>query len=212
MLKQVYTTPKWSNGRTTPFKTLIITIISQNTADRNTARAFERLSSQFEITPEALSKADANRVEDCLKVAGLYKSKTRTIRQASKIILEEYHGDLEHILSFPVEDARKILMQLPGVGPKTADVVLLFCAHKPTIPVDTHVNRVAKRLGLVDVDGGYESVRTSLQSLFDPEDYLAVHLLLISHGRRFCKALKPLCSQCPVNRLCSLRSELARDD
>ncbi|MCK4475058.1 endonuclease III, partial [Candidatus Bathyarchaeota archaeon] len=94
------------------------------------------------------------------------------------------------------------LLQLPGVGPKTADVVLLFCADKPTIPVDTHVNRVSKRLGLAPNDREYETVRKSLQSLYNPKDYLTIHVVLILLGRKYCKAGKPLCRECPVNMLC----------
>jgi endonuclease-3 len=108
-------------------------------------------------------------------------------------------------LSLPLDEARKTLTEMPGVGPKTADVVLLFSANKPTVPVDTHVNRVAKRLGLAPANGGYEEVRLSLQSLFDAKDYLAVHLLLIAHGRKYCKARQPLCPQCPVNAYCPSR-------
>lgn len=106
----------------------------------------------------------------------------------------------------PLEEARKALMELPGVGPKTADVVLLFSANQPTIPVDTHVNRVSKRLGLAPAKGSYEEVRLSLQSLFEPKDYLAVHLLLIAHGRTYCKAIKPRCANCPVNAYCPSKS------
>jgi endonuclease-3 len=137
-----------------------------------------------------------------LKVAGLYRNKAKTIKQISKIILEKFHGNLKPILSLPFEEARKTLLQLPGVGPKTADVVLLFCSGKPTIPVDTHVNRVTKRLGLAPEDGDYETVRKSLHSLYDPKDYLAVHVLLISLGRKYCKAMNPKCKQCPINTLC----------
>ena len=97
-------------------------------------------------------------------------------------------------------------MELPGVGPKTADVVLLFSANQLTIPVDTHVNRVSKRLGLAPVKGDYEEVRLSLQSFFNPKDYLAVHLLLIAHGRTYCKAIKPRCTNCPVNTYCPSKS------
>lgn len=91
---------------------------------------------------------------------------------------------------------------MQGVGPKTADVVLLFSANKPTIPVDTHVNRVSKRLGLAPAKGDYEDIRLSLQSIFNPEDYLSVHLLLITLGRKYCKARRPLCQKCPVNKYC----------
>jgi len=110
-------------------------------------------------------------------------------------------------LSLPLAQTREILMEMPGVGPKTADVVLLFSANQPTIPVDTHVNRVSKRLGLAPKDGGYEEVRLALQQRFEPKDYLAVHLLLIALGRKFCKARKPLCPDCPVNSHCPTRNE-----
>ena len=202
ILQDALALPKLVKPKVDPFETLVITIISQNTADRNTARAFENLSKQFEVTPQALSKAETSKLEACLHVGGLYKSKAKTIKAVSKIILEKFQGSLKPVLLLPLEEARKTLMELPGVGPKTADVVLLFAANQPTIPVDTHVNRVSKRLGLAPANGGYEEVRLSLQSLFQPKDYLAVHLLLIAHGRKYCKARQPLCQQCPLRVYC----------
>jgi endonuclease-3 len=202
ILKSVFPMPTWSFSARNPFQTLIITIISQNTNSKNAGKAFERLSEKHQITPEALANADVKEVKEALRIAGLYRNKTETIRKVSKIVLREFNGSLDFIYSLPLEDARKSLMSLPGVGPKTADVVLLFSARKYTIPVDTHVNRVSKRLGLAPEGGGYDEVRTALQSLFVPEDYLAVHVLLIALGRRYCRALKPLCMQCPVNELC----------
>ncbi|MEM3699324.1 MAG: endonuclease III [Candidatus Bathyarchaeia archaeon] len=204
-LQKTFTMPKWVTSNRDPFETLIVTIISQNTADRNTAKAFENLSRQFKITPEVLANAEISQIERCLRVAGLYRNKAKKIRQISKIILEEFHGTLNPILSLPFEEARKTLLKLPGVGPKTADVLLLFCSKKPTIPVDTHVNRVAKRLGLAPQNGDYEIVRQSLQSLYNPKDYLAVHILLILLGRKYCRARNPLCKHCPVNTYCPSR-------
>jgi len=194
--------PKWVKSRRDPFETLVTTIISQNTADINTARAFEVLSKRFEITPEVLAIAEVSQIEDAIRISGLFKTKAKTIKEAATIVLEKYHGTLKTILSMSIEEARETLMQFPGVGPKTADVVLLFSAKQPTIPVDTHLNRVAKRLGFAPESGDYEVVRKSLQSLFEPKDYLAVHLLLIAHGRRYCKARKPSCDECPVNLHC----------
>jgi endonuclease-3 len=202
ILKKTFALPEWTKGNRDPFKTLIMTIISQNTADRNTARAFEHLSNHFEIKPEALAKAETNQIEKSLKTAGLYRNKAKTIKQISKIVFEQFRGSLSSILTLPLEDARKKLIQMPGIGPKTADVVLLFSANQPTIPVDTHVNRVTKRLGFAPLDADYESVRKALQSLYDPSDYMAVHVLLIAHGRRYCKARYPLCDQCPINMHC----------
>lgn len=204
-LHEIFTMPKWTKEKRNPFETLIVTIISQNTADRNTARAFSRLSKRFEIKPDVLLKAETNHIEDALKTAGLYRSKTKTIKQVSRIILENFRGSVQAILSLPFEKARKTLIQMPGIGPKTADVLLLFSAAQPTIPVDTHVNRVSKRLGFASANADYEAVRSSLQSLYEQRDYLAVHVLLIAHGRRYCKARKPLCKQCPVNKYCPSR-------
>ncbi len=161
-----------------------------------------RLSNRFKITPEALANAETSEIEECIRVGGLYQSKAKTIQSASKVILEKFGGNLAPILSLSTEEARKTLMEMQGVGPKTADVVLLFSAGRSTVPVDTHVNRVSKRLGLAPANGGYEDVRLSLQSLFAPKDYLSVHLLLIALGRKVCKAHKPLCHACPVNAYC----------
>jgi len=205
ILRENFETPKWVTSNRNPFQTLVVTIISQNTADRNTARAFENLSKRFEITPEALASAETSEIERCLKLAGLYRNKAKTIKQVSRITLEKFGGTLAPVLSLPLEKARAALLQLPGVGPKTADVVLLFCSGKPTIPVDTHVGRVSKRLGLVPERGDYETVRGTLQSLYARKDYAAVHVLLIQLGRKFCRALNPKCVFCPVNELCPSR-------
>lgn len=210
ILQGTLAVPTLVKSKGAPFETLIVTIISQNTADRNTAVAFENLSKRFEITPEALAKAEAIQIEECLKVGGLYRSKTKTIQSVSRIILENFGGSLKPVLSLPLEEARKVLTKMPGVGPKTADVVLLFSANQPTIPVDTHVNRVSKRLGLAPERGNYEVVRSSLQTLYSPKDYLAVHLLLIAHGRQYCKARHPLCQKCPVNTYCPSKGSIKK--
>jgi len=185
-----------------PFKTLIMTVISQNTNDRNMERAYHNLSKRFKIDPEVLSNVDLNSIEDCLKVAGLYRGKARVIKTISTIILEDYNGSLDFIFHEPIEKAREMLIKLPGVGPKTADVVLLFSGGRLTLPVDTHVDRVAKRLALVNHKGDYKSVRNGLQALFKPEDYYDVHVYFISLGRRYCKARKPLCGECLLDSIC----------
>ena len=202
ILQKTLAMPAWSKSKNDPFETLIVTIISQNTADRNTAKAFEHLSKRFEITPEALANAETSQIEESIRAAGLYKSKAKTIKNISKVLVEDFHGTLAPILSLPLEEARKTLTQFRGIGPKTADVVLLFSAKQPTIPVDTHVNRVAKRLDFAPANGNYETIRENLQLLYKPSDYLAVHVLFIAHGRKYCKARLPLCAQCPVSMHC----------
>lgn len=202
MLKDSANVPRLVKPENNPFKTLIVTIISQNTADTNTERAFENLSKTFEITPEVLAKADTIALAACLRVAGLYQRKAQTIKAVSRTVIEKFGGSLSPVLALPLYEARKMLMDLQGIGPKTADVVLLFSANQPILPVDTHVNRVSKRLGLAPSNGGYEEVRLSLQSYFEAKDYLVVHLLLIAHGRKYCRAQHPRCRICPVKALC----------
>ena len=202
ILQGNFSIPPWTSSNREPFKTLIITVLSQATADKNTVKAFENLSGRFSITPEALAKARVEEIENAIRVGGLYRNKSRVIKALSRVILEQFNGSLDFIYSLPLEEARKILLNIPGVGPKTADVVLLFCAGKPTVPIDTHVNRVSKRLGLAPPKADYEGVRQALEALYSPENYLSVHLLLISLGRKYCKARKPLCKLCPVNTLC----------
>ena len=197
--------PKWTRSNKEPFKTLIVTVLSQATADKNTVRAFKNLSRVFPITPEALAKASVEKIENAIRVGGLYKNKSRVIKAISRMILEKFNGSLDFVYSLPFEKARRTLLSFPGVGPKTADVVLLFCAGKPTIPVDTHVNRVSKRLGLTPPKADYEKVRQTLEGLYKPENYLSVHLLFILLGRKYCKARKTLCKPCPVNPLCPSR-------
>lgn len=186
-----------------PFKTLIRTIISQSTAEVNTRRAFENLLFKMPITPKSLAEAENKDIEEALRVAGLYKNKTLIIKSVSRIILEDFGGRLDFIYSMPLNEAREKLLSLPGVGPKTADILLLFCAGRSVLPVDTHVNRVSRRLGLVPLDvKDYEGVRSRLEELYEPRDYFAVHMLFIALGRSFCQARKPVCQKCPVNTLC----------
>ena len=201
-LQNTFSLPKWADSSKKPFRTLIRTVLSQATADKNTNRAFRNLSERFSITPEALAKADVEEVEEAIRVAGLYRNKSRVIKNLSRVIIEEFDGSLDFIYSLPLEEARSKLISMPGVGAKTADIVLLFCAGRPIIPIDTHVKRVSKRLGLAPSEGNYEEIREALQSLCPPRDYLSVHLLLISLGRKYCKARKTLCKPCPVNTLC----------
>jgi endonuclease-3 len=197
-----FSVPQLTDIVSDPFKGLVRTIISQSTAEANTRRAYQNLSRKLSINPTALAKANVTEIEEALKVAGLYRNKSRILKRVAELVLDEFNGSLGFIYTSSVEDARTKLMSLPGVGPKTADIILLFSAGKPTLPVDTHVNRVSKRLNLVSSSGTYETVRQTLQKLYPAEEYFKVHMLFIALGRKYCKALKPLHSDCPVRKLC----------
>ena len=193
---------RYHTGSSTAFQTLIWTILSQNTSDVNSNRAMETLESRFEITPEVLSRAPVEEVIECIRSAGLYRVKAPRIKQVSSIILDQYGGDLNSVLKRGPTEARSIMTELPGVGYKTADIVLAFVAGHPTIPVDTHVTRVSKRLGIARKNARYEEIRLALERLVPPGRRVRMHLSLIRFGRQICKAPRPLCPKCLVNRTC----------
>ncbi len=193
----------------TPFQTLIITIISQNTTDKNTRKAYQNMANHAEVTPQALAETRIQNIEYWLKQAGLHRRKAGTIKNLSKLLAAKPNF-LDSILEMPLGQARKELMSFPGVGPKTADVLLLFASHRSTIPVDTHVYRLSKRLTLCPRDANAEGVRSALMKTFSPRDYRDVHLLLIAHGREYCKAKKPKCESCALRSLCTWEEKTER--
>jgi len=202
VLKENYSLPEWASSKREPFQTLIRTVLSQATNDRNRDKAYKNLSEKYEINPKALATADVKEIEKAIRVGGLYRNKSRKIKELSKVVLERFNGSLDFVYSQPLEKARSMLMTIPGVGPKTADVVLLFSAKRPTVPIDTHVHRVSRRLGLAPIKSDYEEIRNALESLYSPRDYLAIHLLLISLGRTYCRARNPMHKPCPVSFFC----------
>jgi endonuclease-3 len=185
-----------------PFDTLIQTILSQNTSDRNSDAAMKMLRKRYKIKPRSLANAKIRELTPCIRSAGLYRSKAPHIIETSRIIWKQYKGSLNSILKLPYPDAKEKLMAFPGVGPKTADIVLAFNAKHPVIPVDTHIARVTKRLGIVPQNANYEKIRTSLEALIPETDRIAVHLSIIQFGREMCKAPRPKCQICPVNKSC----------
>ena len=190
----------WKPGP--PFETLIQTILSQNTNDRNSDAAMKKLRKRYRITPPSLSRANLRTLISCIRSAGLYTSKAPRIIEVSRIILRKYNGSLNSILELPYPEAKGKLMEMPGVGPKTADIVLAFNAKHPIIPVDTHIARVTKRLGIASTKAGYEEIRTSLEELIPGHDRIPLHLSIIEFGRNICKAPRPKCEICPVNKTC----------
>lgn len=185
-----------------PFHVLVRTILSQNTNYRNTRIAYENLFSKFQ-TPEQIANADISELTALLKPAGLYNIKARRIKDMSKLIVEGH--DLSKLVHKNVDVARNNLLKIKGIGPKTADCVLLFVGGHEVLPVDTHVFRVAKRLGLAPADANHEKVKVALERRIPPEKRGAAHIALISFGREFCRARNPRCDVCPLFDLCDFR-------
>jgi len=154
-----------------PFSVLIATVLSQNTNDRNSHRAFQRLREEFPIAPEALAAVEPERLKLAIEVAGLVNIRSRRIVEVSKAVLEQFGGDLNATISLPLEEARKRLMSIDGIGPKTADVVLLFAGKREVMPVDTNIFRVVDRMGFAK-GRNYERTRLTLERLIPLRSFL----------------------------------------
>lgn len=185
-----------------PVAELVLTILSQNTSDRNSGRAFVRLLRRYRSWEEVLA-APTDELAATIAPGGLANQKAPRIQAALRAIAARASDwSLSFLRDLSVEEARAWLRSLPGVGPKTAACVLLFALGMPAMPVDTHVERVAKRLGLVPAKATTETVHQLLEAWVEPSLYYPFHMCLIKHGRRTCTARNPRCDACPLTDVC----------
>jgi endonuclease-3 len=193
---------KPSRPRLDPLAELVSTILSQNTNDRNRDRAFDRLRERFP-TWEEVRDAPLDQIEEAIRPAGLAQTKAPRIQGAlCRITKERGRLSLEFLAKLPLEQARAWLNSLDGVGPKTAAIVLLFAFGRPAFPVDTHIHRLSRRLGLIPSKASREKAHVLLEELLPAEIYYTFHLNLIQHGRETCAARRPACQGCSLLDLC----------
>jgi endonuclease-3 len=187
LLRKEYGPRKWQPGQD-PLSTLIATVLSQNTSDVNSHRAFAALVNRFGRW-ESVAAADANELARAIRAGGLADIKAGRIKLIlHEIKTERGNLDLSFLSELGLAEAKAWLRGLPGVGPKTAGCVLLFSLGKPAMPVDTHVYRVARKLGLIDARASVEKAHEILESLVPPKNVYEFHILMVEHGRRTCKA------------------------
>jgi endonuclease-3 len=203
---ETYGEPSWRSDLD-PVSQLVSTILSQNTNDVNRDVAYQRLTQRLP-TWEAVRDVDVEEVVEAIRPAGLANQKGPRIQEALRTITEERGElDLGFLADLPLEEARDWLTSMKGVGPKTAAIVLLFALDRPAFPVDTHVHRVTKRLGLIGPKTSREKAHDEMERLVEPQDYFVFHINLIQHGRQICSSRKPKCSECPLRDLCNYYQE-----
>ncbi len=190
-------------SRTTkdPFKTVVATIISQNTAERNTREAYRRLEEQVGISPEKIVEAGIQKIAESIKPAGLQEAKAKAIYNLALMIVRKYGGDMKKLMVEGEEVVRSELKKIRGIGDKTIDVLLSNWGY-PVVAIDTHIRRVARRLGLTD-SSNYDTIRRDLHRIFREDKRLEAHLFLIKLGREVCRAKNPKCGVCPLSDICS---------
>jgi len=177
---------------------LVLTILSQNTSDRNSEHAYARMRERFPTWEDVRDAPEAELVE-ALRPGGLAVQKAPRIQAALRDL---DRLDLECLGGLPADEAMRWLVALPGVGPKTASCVLLFSLDVPVMPVDTHIHRIALRVGLVPAGTTADAAHALLTEMTPPDRMLEAHLLLIRHGRTTCTARRPRCEECVLLDLC----------
>jgi len=201
LLRREYGSIHW-RSRTDPLSELIMTILSQNTSDHNSRRAFDSLLTRFGSW-EAVAEGKVEDIAEAIRLGGLARVKAPRIKRIiEQIQVQRGSLDLRFLKKMPVSEAKAWLMGLPGVGPKTAACVLLFSLGEPVLPVDTHIHRVARRLGLIDSRVSAEKAHEILGEMVPPKDVYQFHIHMIEHGRQVCKAQRPRCPECVLLKVC----------
>ena len=185
-----------------PVFELVLTLLSQHTSDLNSGEAMHRLVEAFP-TWDAILAAPTKAVEDVIRPGGLAPTKSKRLQALlSEVKDRAPDWNLDFLGDMDLQEAKTWLTSLPGVGPKTAACVLLFSLGRPALPVDTHVERVSKRLGLVPAKMPADKAHAVLEAMVAPEHVYAFHVDLIQHGRRTCHARNPRCEACPLAEHC----------
>jgi endonuclease-3 len=193
-LNKVYRVEVWKSS---PFKVLITTVLSQRTKDEVTRKASQQLL-KVANTPEKILKLSEKKIAKLIYPVGFYRQKAKRIKQICKILLKKYKGK--------VPRAREELMQLPGVGGKTADVVLCCTFGKAVIPVDVHVAVISRRLHLTKSKDP-EKIRKDLHRQIAEKNRRIVNHLFVEFGKEICQTRLPLCYRCPIVKLCPYESK-----
>ena len=176
-----------------PFRILIATILSARTKDENTTKAADKLFKLYG-TPQKLAKAKVKDVEKVIKSVGFYHVKSKRIIEVANLILSKYNGKVP-------ADIDK-LVDMPGVGRKTANCVLVYAFEKPAITVDTHVHRISNRLGLVDTKTP-EETEMALREKIPKKYWLDINNTFVMYGQNICKPISPMCDVCKIRKTCN---------
>tara|TARA_B100000700_G_scaffold331758_1_gene468091 strand:+ start:23014 stop:23685 length:672 start_codon:yes stop_codon:yes gene_type:complete len=200
-LDQYYNLAPQQNSNAPLFE-LVLTLLSQHTSDHNSGRAMNQLINKFNSWDDLIS-APLKDIEDAIRPGGLAPTKSKRLQ---KLLIEvkrrQPDWDLNFLRDLSIFDAKKWLISLPGVGPKTAACVLLFSLNIPALPVDTHVGRVSKRLGFANNKLSNDELHDVLEKKIKPDQIYLFHMSLIQHGRRICHSRKPECHKCPLLKNC----------
>jgi len=185
----------------TSFEVVVGAILTQNTAWRNVEKAIANLKEECILDPESILKTPDDVLRELIRPAGFYNQKLQRLKAVCKLIVD--YGGLENLFSLSLDELRSVLLSVKGIGPETADAIILYAANKPTFVVDRYTHRIFTRLGIWQGDYDYESIKKLVETEIPPNVsvYKEFHALIDEHAKRICRK-KPLCDSCPLKDVC----------
>lgn len=196
----------WWPGET-QFEIIVGAILTQNTSWTNVEKAIANLKQARLLTPERLHAVDQSQLAQLIRPSGYFNLKTIKLHAFTQFLFDKHHGKLSHLFKLDLMQLRDELLGVYGIGPETADSIILYAAHKPIFVVDTYTRRIFARLGLSKEDATY----TELQEIFmrhlprDEKLFNEYHALIVALGKDVCKKSNPACDTCPLRKICAFR-------
>jgi endonuclease-3 related protein len=187
-----------------PFEVVIGAILTQNTAWTNVERAIANLKEEQILSPDKLSDIPIDHLEELIKPSGFFRQKANRLQSLSRYLVTEWQSNLNDFCSGPLDEARNRLLARPGIGPETADSILLYAACRPSFVVDAYTRRIFERVGVLRGDETYAEVRQIFMQAL-PEEvplYNEYHALIVQLAKTCCRKSKPLCNECPLYKHC----------
>jgi len=209
-LKQVYTQlldhfgPQQWWPADTPFEVLVGAILTQNTAWNNVEKAIANLSQAGLLESQALAEVETDKLEGLIRPSGYYRQKAARLLSITRLLCAQYDSDVVQLCNGTLEEARKRLLSLHGIGEETADAILLYAAERPSFVVDAYTRRLFSRLGILSGTEGYAQIRSLFMEELPHEVKLfnEYHALIVIHCKEFCRKQNPHCMSCPLNTSC----------
>jgi endonuclease-3 related protein len=211
-LLEAFGPQQWWPGES-PFEVMVGAVLTQNTNWKNVERAIDNLREADLLDPRALYDVPPEELEELIRPAGYFRLKTRRLRSLLQLLVERYDGSLEKMFAVDPATLRNELLGVHGIGPETADSILLYAGEIPSFVVDTYTHRILSRHGWIGFDADYHAIRDHMQSSL-PEDvslYNEYHALLVRLGKDYCRKSNPKCDQCPLAEMLPASGPLAAD-
>jgi endonuclease-3 related protein len=186
----------------TPFEVVVGAILTQNTNWQNVERAIANLKREGLLSPAALAAVDAERLGEVIRPAGYYRIKAKRLKNFIAMLTKDFGGDLEALFALPTGALRDTALGVSGIGPETADSIVLYAAGRPVFVIDAYTARILHRHGLTDADATYDDLQSLIEGHL-PDDaglFKEYHALLVAVGKRQCKKQAPVCGGCPLAR------------